>query len=400
MLYLLWLCQVKGVGPATANKLLKEFKDPRLVYQASLQELTKIEGLGRSRASLIQSSRSLDKAKKILEACEKHDIKILTCFDPLYPELAGSIPQAPPVLYYSGIMRPGNGGVSIIGARKSTAYGREVTCEAAEYLAENNIPVISGMAMGIDGYAHTACIKAGGYTLAFSGGGVDTCFPREHMSLKEAIIENGVVISPFPPGTQPRPGNFPRRNFLMASWSHKVLVVEAGQKSGALITADYARELNRQVLAVPGSIYNKESQGTNALLAKGAHPYLNPQQLLARDFISKNMENEEYSPPPPLPPSSPLPPSANPSAQPISKPSASSASKDLPSRRLDSSSSSNPLEAKICSLLRSSPLSMDQLAASFSQNMPEFLETLSLMELEGTVERIPGGKIILKKPGL
>lgn len=139
---------------------------------------------------------------------------------------------------------------------------KAVIIDVAQFLANNNIPVISGMAKGIDGYAHTACLKAGGYTIAILAAGLDICYPKEHESLMRGIIEKGAIVSEYPPGTKPYSSNFPNRNRLISAWCKNLLIIEAGEKSGSLITAAYAKEQKRRVFALPGNIHSKESIGT------------------------------------------------------------------------------------------------------------------------------------------
>jgi len=157
---------------------------------------------------------------------------------------------------------------------------RKVAASAATFLADHGITVVSGLAKGIDSYAHTACLKKGGYTLAFIANGPDLCYPAEHRLLMDQIIEHRAVLSPYPPGTRPRQEYFPLRNRLLSAWVDQLLVVEAGERSGALITAGYALEQDRRVFAVPNSIYSPESIGTNRLLQSGAELYLEPKQLV------------------------------------------------------------------------------------------------------------------------
>jgi len=254
-----------------------------------------------------------------------------------------------------------------VGTRRCTNYGKEVVKEAVEYLANEKIPVISGMAKGIDGYAHTACLKVGGYTLAFFGNGVDICYPKEHSELMEGIIENGAVISQFPPGTKPRPEYFPRRNALMSAWSEKLLVVEAGENSGALITAQYTKELGRKVLAVPNQIYSQTGRGTNLLILKGAQIYLYPEQLLP--------DNEEGSP---------------------------MADRNVVSNRQKTSreySNTEILnrqfsekEKKIIESVSVNSKTIEELSLSIEINQVELLELLSILELEGIIETLAGGR--------
>lgn len=257
--------------------------------------------------------------------------------------------------------------MGVVGARRCTNYGKEVVKEAVEYLASEKIPVISGMAKGIDSYAHTACLKAGGYTLAFFGNGVDICYPKEHRGLMENIIENGAVLSQFPPGTEPRPEYFPRRNALMSAWSEKLLVVEAGDNSGALITAQYTKELGRQVLAVPNQIYNQTGKGTNLLILKGAQIYLYPEQLLSdskEEFLmvgrnigsNKEKSSREYS------------------------------NNEIFNRQLSEK------EKKIIESILINSKTIEELSLSTGIKQVELLELLSILELEGIIETLAGGR--------
>lgn len=280
MLYWVWLTQINGVGSKRQRILLEKFNTPENIYNASLDDLMACNSIGEKTAKSIIKERSLEKAYKILDDVNKFNIKLLTLEDPLYPDKAKSIDEMPVLLYYKGKLMENSMGVAIVGARRCSDYGKMVTDDAASYLANERICVISGMAKGIDGYAHTACIKSGGYTIAMLGNGLDICYPSEHMELMERIIENGAVISEYPPGVKPDSKHFPRRNLLISAWSYKILVVEAGAKSGSLITANYAQKYGREVFALPDSIYRKESLGCNRLIFDGANIYLKEEQLL------------------------------------------------------------------------------------------------------------------------
>lgn len=279
-LYWLWLTNLKGIGPVTQRKLIRTFNNPKSVYEATREELQRVKGLRNVMIDTLLSQRSLDTAKKIQQQTGDKNIKILTFDNLLFPSHVNLFTDQPTVLYYRGNLRPNIKSFGIIGSRRCTSYGKEVSSEAAKFLAKSGIAVVSGMAKGIDSYAHTACIKEGGYTQAFVANGPDICYPPEHKSLMEEITEVGAIISPYPPGTRPRQEYFPFRNKLMAAWVDKLLVVEAAERSGALITAKYAMDYKRQVFAVPNSIYNPESAGTNHLLQGGAEVYLRPQQLI------------------------------------------------------------------------------------------------------------------------
>jgi len=279
--YWLWLTALKGVGPVTQRNLVKEFGSPQAVYAATQEEMKATKGLRAQVIETILDCRSMDKAKEAEAFMQRHGIKILSFDDPLYPSRVNNFPNQPAVLYYKGNLRPPQTSVGIVGSRRCTAYGKQVAAEAAAFLAQQGVTVVSGLAKGIDSYAHTACIKEGGYTLAFVANGPDICYPPEHRSLMNEIIENGAVLSPYPPGTRPRQEYFPLRNRLLSAWVDQLLVVEAGERSGALITAGYAMEQKRRVFAVPNSIYSPESVGTNRLLLKGAEVYLEPKQLVS-----------------------------------------------------------------------------------------------------------------------
>jgi DNA processing protein len=295
LLYWIWLSKINGVGPVIAKVLLDAFKTPENIYKATKDELININRIGNATADLIFNSKSLANSEEILNNCKKTSIKVLTYGDSLYPIEVKDIKKAPVILYYRGNIIEDSMGVGIVGSRRCTEYGKKITVEAAEFLAGNNIPVISGMAKGIDGYSQTACLKAGGYTLAFLGCGVDICYPKEHIDLMMKIIEKGAVISEYPPGTKPNPHYFPMRNRLISAWCKKLLVVEAGEKSGSLMTAAFAKEQNRQVFAAPNSIYSREGIGTNKLISEGAEIYLDPSQLLLDHMRMPIVANEKES---------------------------------------------------------------------------------------------------------
>lgn len=277
--YWLWLINLIGIGPATLRKLVDDLGSPMAVYEATREELMGIKGLRSGLLEVLLSQRSLEAAKRIEDHMQRFGINLLTYDDPCFPSYVNKFPSLPAILYYRGNLRTLTSCIGIVGSRRCTSYGKDVTAEAAAFLAHEGITVVSGMAKGIDSYAHTACLKAGGYTLAFVANGVDLCYPPEHQTLMEEIIESGAVISSYPPGTRPRQEYFPDRNKLLAAWVEKLLVVEAAERSGALITAEYAMAYKRRVLAVPNSIYTLESAGTNRLILGGADVYLRPDQL-------------------------------------------------------------------------------------------------------------------------
>jgi DNA protecting protein DprA len=356
----IWLSQINGVGPVIAKLLLNFFTTPQNIYKANISELINIRGIGNITAHIIFNSKSLVKAEEILSKCEKLNISILTYGDSLYPKEVKDTNKASVILFYRGNIIEDSMGIAIVGSRRCTEYGKRLVVEAAEFLAENHIPIISGMAKGIDGYAHTACLKAGGYTLAILGCGLDICYPKEHIELMQRIIEKGAVISEYPPGVKADANHFPMRNRLISAWCKKLLVVEAGEKSGALLTAAFAKEQNRQVFAAPNSIYSRESIGTNKLIEEGARIYLSPSELLL-DHIREQRINSKKENTAPM-------------------------CDDLTS-----------LEKIILTKIKDNSMTLDELLFVLKGDKSEILETISIMELMGKIINVGG---IFKKSHL
>lgn len=208
---------------------------------------------------------------KYFEYLVSQDIKVITVEEDDYPHILRNIPNPPYLLYCRGktdIMQ--NFAIAIVGARNATPYGKKVARNWARELARKEIVVVSGMARGVDTEAHLGVLEAGGKTVAVLGSGINIVYPRENEELFKRIAQNGVVVSEFPLNTPPEPGNFPRRNRIISGLSYGVLVVEAGIKSGALITADFALEQGRDVFAVPGPVTARASEGCNNLIKQGA----------------------------------------------------------------------------------------------------------------------------------
>lgn len=247
MIHWVWLTTVPFIGPVTANKLIKKFGDPEMVYQAERQDLEEISGITGKQIDSILSGRSLDRAENILEKCEKHKISILIQKDPNYLIKAREMQDAPILLYYKGQNFPKQQTVGIVGARRCSQEEKQKVIALTEGCVAKQMTIISGMAKGIDSYAHTACLYAGGSTVAILGNGLDICYPSEHSKLMECIIENGLILSEYPPGTRPTKYRFPRRNRLISAWSDQLYVIAPGKGSGALITAEYEKSYGRKV---------------------------------------------------------------------------------------------------------------------------------------------------------
>ena len=248
---------------------MDKFATPEAVYIASKSEL--LEVLSFSEASEILK-KDFSKAERIINDCFIKEILIVTISDSLYPDILRNIENPPLILYVKGRLPDIDNltTINIIGTRKASIYGQIVTKKLAYNLAEAGVIIVSGMATGIDSLANKTAIIAGKPTLAVLGCSVDICYPAENRQLMDDIIATGAVISEFPPTTRPLGSNFPQRNRIMSGISKGTLVIEAPEKSGTLITANYALEQGRDVFAIPGNIDNPNSSGCNSLIKSGA----------------------------------------------------------------------------------------------------------------------------------
>ncbi len=278
-------------------------------------------------------------------------IHILTWDDETYPPRLKDIEHPPPVLYVRGEFLPEDHfAVAIVGTRKVTSYGRQVTEELSTFLAANGVTVISGLARGVDAIAHSATLKAGGRTVAVLGCGVDRIYPPENRALADQMMARGALMSDYPVGTAPESSNFPPRNRIISGLSLAVIVIEAGETSGALITAEFAAEQGREVFAVPGNILAPQSKGTNKLIQNGALPLLTPQDLLQALNLTRVGEQK-------------------------------AARKILPA---------NEVEAQVLNALGSEPLHVDELRNQTGLPVEKVSAALVMMELKGMVRQVGG----------
>jgi DNA processing protein len=262
---------VDTVGSRRYFLLLEKFDSPKAVWEASVEELLSVRGLNKQVVSNIDRSRKGFDLQAELKVAREHDVAIIPYTDARYPELLRTIYDPPPVIYVKGNTDILQGVcIGVVGSRKATAYGEMVTRKLVTGLAQQGIVIVSGLARGIDSFAHKAALAANGFTIAILGCGMDVCYPPENKRLFEDICSRGAVITTYPFGTRPQKQTFPARNRLISGISLGTLVVEAGERSGALITADFALEQGREVFAVPGSILSLNSLGTNRLIKQGA----------------------------------------------------------------------------------------------------------------------------------
>lgn len=341
---------VKGIGAARLRLLLDHFGDAQTAWQASSQDLL-AAGLGAKLVKSMVRARADVSLEQVWERMHAQGVTVLTWEDEGYPRRLMEIGQSPPVLYVRGELLPEDEwAVAIVGTRRITHYGRQVTEEVAAAMAHNGITVVSGLARGVDSVAHQSALNAGGRTLAVLGSGVDQIYPPEHQRLAERIVECGALISSYAPGTPPEGINFPPRNRIISGLSMGVVVVEAGERSGALITSGFAAEQGREVFAVPGNITAPQSRGANRLIQQGAHPLLRPQDVLETLNLTQISEHR-------------------------------AARSMLPA---------DATEAQLLGVMSQEPMHVDEIRNKTEMPIQKVSSTLAMMELKGMVRQVGG----------
>ncbi len=280
--YWLWLSLKEGMNATKMVRLLKVFKTPKAIFNMKREDFNSVSRLGKRTISAL-CDKSTVRVEEVKEQCKRIGICILTIDSPYYPECLKQISAPPQVLYVRCRHRYNLNDytcIGVVGTREATPYGVAVTEEISYGMATNGFVVISGMAKGIDAAAHRGAVAAGGITIAVAGGGLETAYPYCNKELMQSIIKTGMVISEYPPYSEPKRHHFPERNRIIAGLSQGILVTEAPERSGALITANYALEENRDVFSVPGDITRPKSVGANNLIKEGAYPVTS-----ARDIV-------------------------------------------------------------------------------------------------------------------
>ncbi len=282
VLFLMWLHLKQSLSPAKAVFLLKELGTAENVYRADKNQYME---LGITNPVMLRSlmDKDLSGAKQEVHKATKLSMTLLGYGTENYPSILYELPDPPVMLYVWGDTKVlhNRNAFCMVGARHSTVYGMSATLGVSEQLARCGMVIVSGVAMGIDSAAHRGAVRGRGKTIGIMGCGLNVAYPAENGDVRRAIIENGALISEFPLDTPPLPSNFPIRNRLLSGFSLGVAVMEAGEKSGALITAKYAAEQGRDVYALPGNISNPMSAGTNRLIQDGASVLLSADAVLA-----------------------------------------------------------------------------------------------------------------------
>lgn len=360
MKYLNALNLIPGVGSQKIKMLLDFFGSPEKAWQADRTDLLN-SGIGENLTQTIIERRPSINPDKEWDNLLKENIRLITVQDPLYPRLLKEIPNPPYALYVKSAedyfdfnSQPM---IAIVGSRKFTSYGKQTAEKMAAEIAQSGIAVVSGMAIGIDAFAHRGALNGHGKTVAVLASSLEDEIigPRHNFNLSREIISAGALVSDFAPGTVSTPGNFPARNRLMAGMTLGTLVVEAAVESGSLITANLALEFNREVFAVPGSIYSPQSEGCHQLLRSGAKVVTGVKDILEELRIEEKIANEL-------------------------------ARTDIPA---------TPEEEKILKIITREPVHIDTLAKKVKLETSIVSGTLAVMELKGMVKNIGGQNYIL-----
>ena len=355
--YYLALLQLPNFGPMKFKRALETYDDIKDVWSAGLPELLAL-GFNAAEATAVLEARSKINPDDELKKAEDEGLGMIAIKDSEYPPLLKEIPQPPPVIFYRGnISGLYNDCLAVVGSRKFTAYGKAAAEKIVTPLAASGLTIVSGLAMGIDALAHEAALAGGGLTAAVLGSDLDwkNIGPKSNWQTAQKILDSGgCILSEYPLGTAASKGTFPQRNRIISGLSRGTLVIEAGESSGSLITANFALEQNREVFAVPGSIYSAASAGTNNLIKKGAKAVTESEDILTELCWQTNLKTAEKAKP-------------------------------------------NELgieEALIVKHLDIEPLTLDKLAELTNIRVNVLMEKVTLLEIIGQIKRIDGGKFL------
>jgi len=372
--YWLALNTISGLGVNGLKALIEVFGVPRRIFSASFSELCAVPGIGKTIARRILRFDDWGGQDKALAYYEKEKISLLSWQDGLYPPMLSQIYDPPALLYAKGTLQEHEKCIAVVGSRVASTYGVFVTERLCRELAIQDITVVSGMARGIDSAAHRGALAGKGRTIAVLGSGLDTIYPSENLSLSHRILEHGALMSEYPVNTPPQPRHFPARNRIISGISLGVVVVEAGEKSGSLITAKFALEQNREVFAIPGAIDAPGSKGTHKLLKEGAKLVETVDDIL--DEISSHLDQINDS-------------------------------RSMSSNRPDGVQKQRPTacgdpelqgdEMTLWRQLRNAPKEVDELIALTGWPCQRLQSILTMLEMKGYIQKMPGSKYKMKE---
>ncbi len=352
--------RVTGIGPAKLRALLDQFGSLEVAWRADATALREA-GLDRRSLEYLLSARVSMDLDGEMARLTRLGARAIAWDDADYPSQLKAIAAPPPLLYVKGAFAPADQwAVAVVGTRRATAYGREVTRTLVRDLVRNHVTIVSGLARGIDAVAHQAALEAGGRTIAVLGHGIDHLYPPEHRQLAGQIVEQGALVTDYPVGTPPEGYNFPPRNRIISGLSLAVLVVEGDDRSGAGITADFAAEQGREVFAVPGNILQRTSRLPNRLIQDGATPVLSAEDILERlnlTLVAQQIEMREIIP-------------------------------------------QDATEAQVLELLSAEPVHVDEIRRATNLPIAQISSTLALMELKGMVRQVGGMNYVIAREPL
>lgn len=341
---------ITGIGLKRILGLLNEFGSLGSAWSSSETRLRQSSLENNLVTHFIDQRKIIDLDQEMAKVA-RVGAQIIVYTDADYPTQLKAVDAPPPVLYVRGNTNPADQrALAVVGTRKATKYGRDAAYDICYQLAKNGVTIISGMAHGIDQAAHSGALDSGGRTIAVLGNGVDICYPRDHIELGQKIIHQGALISEFPIGASPVANNFPRRNRIVSGLSLGVLVVEAPENSGALITATLAADQGRDVFAIPGNIYNGTSRGSNRLIQDGAKLVMDAKDILdelnvAHEASTTRVRTEVIAP-------------------------------------------SNGIEAKLLAHMSGDPIHIDDLVRLSGLSINEVSSTLTILELKGMAQMV------------
>jgi len=350
------LSAIPGVGPTRIRSLVAHFKSIENIFNASLKQLTLVDGIELKTAKNIKEFSNYKYGEQQINRASQEGVDIIDFWDERYPENLKRIYDPPAFLFVKGkLLKQDKFAISIVGTRLPSSYGKLVAEKLAKELAQKGLVIVSGLARGVDTICHWAAIRAGGRTLSVLGSGLDRIYPGENKKLAEKIVQNGALISEFPMGTGPDAVNFPRRNRIIAGLTLGTIIIEAGLKSGALLTANYALEQNREVFAVPGNINSPKSMGTNQLIKNGAKLISSVNDIL----IELEPQLKQFL-------------------------------KEDEKQKIKLPDDLSDMEKKLLCILTHEPIHIDKLSGMMGRSTAETLSALLPLEFRDLVKQLPG----------
>jgi len=342
------LYAVPRMNETRLKNLLARLRTPERIFAASASDILEVKGIDKELAAAIRSYRRSDETGRRLKAAQALGVRTVAYSEADYPENLKRLAHMPPVLFVRGELRPEDTtAAAVVGTRVPSHYGRQIAEKLGRELAQHDVTVVSGLARGVDTFAHKGALDGGGRTVAVLGCGIDVCYPPENRKLYDAVASQGAVLSEFSLGVEPLAMNFPKRNRVVSGLSQVIVAVEAGEKSGVLNTVGWANDQGRTVFAVPGNITSQQSLGINRLLKNGARPLLSVDDVLQELGVAKRAEQR---------------------------------------LRVEVAAEEKP----VMEFLTAEPLHVDEICEGLGIPMAGLLSVLMQLEIKGLVRQLPG----------